>query len=136
MNICIFLGNITHDLELRTVGAKGTQVLNFSIAVNRSYKQANGDTVKEVDYFNVEAWDSGATTIHRHFKKGDPIILHCSAKNDKYEDKEGKKQVKTKFRVDRFEFVPNRRKSEDTPRVDNNDDNDDGNDDSNDPIPF
>lgn len=112
MNECIFMGNITHDPELRTVGTQGTQVLNFSIAVNRKYKRGNGEDVKETTYIPCEAWDSGAETIHRHFKKGSPIIVFCSAKQEKWEDKDGNKRSTIKFRVNRFEFVPSHRKDE------------------------
>lgn len=135
MNQCMFMGNITHDPELRTVGTQGTQVLNFSIAVSRNYKRSNGETVKEVNFFPLEAWDSGAETIHRHFKKGDPIIVFCSAKNEKWEDKEGNKRSTIKFRVDRFEFVPSRTRKENDETRQTTDDSDD-NTTGSDPIPF
>src|SRR5687767_7480062 len=113
MNKCFFMGNITHEPQLKTVGANGAKVLNFSIAVTRTYKRAsNGETVKETDYFNCEAWDSGAETIHRHCKKGDPIILFCSARTHKWEDDKGNKLSRILFRVDNFEFVPFRRRDE------------------------
>lgn len=133
MNVCHFMGNITHDPELRQVGEKKTLVLNFSIAVSRSYKRVTGETVKETNFIPLEAWDSGAETIHRHFKKGDPIIVHCSAKTDKWVDeKTGQNRSAIKFRVDRFEFVlskPRRNEEATEPSGDNNVTGDD-------PIPF
>lgn len=120
MNECCFMGNITHDPELKEVGS-GTKVLNFSIAVSRSYKKNTGETVKEVTYIPLEAWDSGAETIHRHFKKGDPIIVFCSAKTEKWTDKDGKNRSQIRFRVNKFEFLLSKRK----PDVDVNEDRDD-----------
>lgn len=136
MNVCHFMGNITHDPELRTVGDKKTPVLNFSIAVSRSYKRGTGETVKETNFIALEAWDSGAETIHRHFKKGDPIIVHCSVKTDKYVDKEtGQNRTATKFRVDRFEFVLSKpRRNEEVTEASG--DNDTSGSNGDDPIPF
>ncbi len=128
MNKCLFLGNLTKDPELRNVGAKGTAVTNFTIAVSRRFKRVNGETTKEVVFIECEAWDSGAETIVKYLKKGDPIIVFCSAKMEQWE-KDGVKHSKIRFRVDEFEFVPSRRnnKSENAPHTDNNvpvDDND------------
>jgi single-strand DNA-binding protein len=96
---------LTRDPELRTVGAKGTAVVNFGIAVSRQFKKNTGETAKETTFLEFEAWDSGAETINRHFKKGDPIIVHCSAKTEQWEDKtSGQKRSRIKFRVNKFEW--------------------------------
>jgi single stranded DNA-binding protein len=105
MNECHFLGYFTKKPELKTVGAQGTPVINFSLNVARKYKRANGETVKENNYFDFEIWDTGAETIARHCDVGMPIIVHCSAKQEVWE-KDGVKRQRTKFRVNKFDFVP------------------------------
>jgi single-strand DNA-binding protein len=67
----------------------------------------------------MEAWDTGAETIYKNFRKGDKILTYASVKTDRWTDAEGKQRSKLKFRVDRFEFLnnPNRHletKTEDT----------------------
>ncbi len=108
MNECHFLGNFVRDPELRNLGT--STVVNFSLAVTRRYKKkADGSTAKEVNFFDFEAWDTGAETISRHFQKGKPIIVHASAKHDVWEAEVDGKKVKrsrVKFRVNSFEFVP------------------------------
>lgn len=114
MNECHFMGNLTRDPELKNVGTKGTAVVNFCIASSRKFKRSNGETAKEVTYLECEAWDSGAETISRHFKKGDPIIVHCSAKTEQWQDKDGNNRSRIKFRVNKFDFpIGKPRRSED-----------------------
>lgn len=105
MNECHFMGRLMHDPEVKSVGPKGTSVLNFTIALNRKFKKANGDSVSEPIKLRCEVWDTGAETMGRHLKKGDPIIIHASAKNDEWTDADGVKHSTIKFRVDHFDFV-------------------------------
>ena len=105
MNECHFLGNLTRDPELKNLQS-GTAVVNFCIATNgRKYKTKDGQNAKETAFLEMEAWDSGAETISKFFKKGDPIIVHCAAKTEQWES-EGQKRSRIKFRVNKFEFVP------------------------------
>lgn len=108
MNLCIFLGNLTRDPELKALSGD-KRVVNFGLAINRRFKRGK-DTAKETAFLDCEAWDSGADLIAKHFKKGDPIIVHASVKQDEWEDKTtGQKRTKLKFRVNQFEFVPGKR---------------------------
>lgn len=123
MNECHFMGRLMHDPELKAVGPKGTPVVNFTIALNRKFKKANGETESEPIKLRCEAWDTGAETIARHLRKGDPIIVHCSARNDEWTDKDGNPKSTIKFRVNHFDFVlakPKARQEEavDEPRED------------------
>ena len=114
MNICTFLGRITRDLEV--TDANGTSLLRFSIAVSRKYKDKKGNQAEEVNFLDMTAWDKGAELIAKHFKKGDPIIVHCAAKQEQWQTKEGDKRSAVVFRVNNFEFIPStnrRNKDED-----------------------
>lgn len=110
MNHCSFIGNLTRDPELRSL-ASGTKVVQFGIAVNRKYKNKNGELVNEPTFLDLEAWDSGAQVIADHFAKGDPIVIEdSSAKTEQWEAADGTKRSRLKFRVNRFSFPPGRRK--------------------------
>ena len=108
----MFAGNFVRKPELKNVGEGQVAVVNFTIAVNRKYTSRDGQLKKETTYIDCEAWDSGAETIAKHCDKGDFIILYTSAKNESWNDTDGKKRSKMKFRVDRFEFVPGMAKRE------------------------
>src|SRR5688572_9185120 len=101
---------MTRDPELRPVGE--TQVCQFGLAVSHRVKD------KDVtDFFEFEAWDRGGEVIAEHFHKGQPILVHCTPRNDRWEDAEGKKRSKVYFRVDRFEFLPFNAPKKDTVNV-------------------
>lgn len=106
MNECFFAGRLTRDPELKQVGSQGTAVVTFSIAVNREYKNNSGEKIKEVVFVELEAWDSGAETINRHFKKGSGIIVKSSYRPNKWTDKDGNNRLSPRFRVEKFWFPP------------------------------
>lgn len=100
----IHIGRFTSDPELRQT-KNGVNYVKFRLAVNRKVKK-EGKLVDQADFFDYEAWDTGAELIARHFKKGHLIIVHCSAKTDEYE-KDGQRIRNVVFRVDKFDFPLN-----------------------------
>ena len=105
MNQVVMTGNLTRDPESRVInsGGRQTTVVNFTIATNRKFKTKGGELKEETNFFQCEAWDSGAEAIANHFVKGSPILVSGTLKNDVWE-KDGQKHTTTKIRVDRFEF--------------------------------
>ncbi len=80
MNKVILKGNLTRDPETRTVNANGREctVTNFGVAVSRYFKKSNGQKGEDTNFFNCEAWDTGADLINTLLSKGDPVLLECS----------------------------------------------------------
>lgn len=103
MNKCHFSGNLTRDPELKFTPG-GTAVLNFTIAVSRKYKKGE-ELQTETAFIDAVAWDTGAETINKYFKKGDAIIAHGSMQQENWET-DGQKRSKLKLRVEEFEFPP------------------------------
>ena len=54
MNKVYLIGNLTRDPEMRSTNT-GIPVCNFSIAVNRRFKNAQTGQ-QETDFFNIVAW--------------------------------------------------------------------------------
>lgn len=106
MNIILLKGNLARDPELRQInsGGKTTAVVNFTVAVSREYTKANGDRDKITTFVNCEAWDSGAEVIGESFKKGDPVMVEGSLRNDSWE-KDGVKHSTLKVRVNNFSKI-------------------------------
>lgn len=106
MNIILLKGNLARDPELRQIssGGKTTAVVNFTVAVSREYTKANGDRDKITTFVNCEAWDSGAEIIGESFKKGDPVMVEGSLRNDSWE-KDGVKHSTLKVRVNNFSKI-------------------------------
>lgn len=101
MNQAILTGRITKDLELNYTG-NGTAVLNFSIAVERPFKNKNGE--RETDFINLVAFRNTAENINKFFNKGDGIGVIGRIQTGSYENKEGQRVYTTDVIVDQFDF--------------------------------
>ncbi len=137
MNKCMFIGNLTRDVELKKVGT--TQVGSFGLAVSRKFKKKDGSTEEEVNFFDIEVWDKQADTVAKFFKKGSPIIIQCAAKQETWTDKaSGGNRSKIKFRLEEFWFPPKPPKSHGNNDDDatGGNDNADGTGDGDEPTPF
>lgn len=104
MNNCIFKGNIATEPQLTQLEG-GNRVVSFKLAVPKKFKTEDSDA----DFFEFEAWDTGADTLAKHFHKGDEILLECTAKLDTWVDKEENRRSKVKFRINTFHFTNGRK---------------------------
>ena len=106
MNIIILKGNLARDPELRSISSNGKQtyVVNFTVAVSREYYKTNGDKDKITTFVPCEAWDTGAEVIGESFRKGDPVMVEGSLRNDSWE-KDRVKHNTMKVRVNNFSKI-------------------------------
>ena len=72
MNKAILMGRLTRDPELRQTGS-GISVCNFQIAVDRRFKNAQGE--RETDFIPIVCWRHQAEFVNRYFQKGSRIAL-------------------------------------------------------------
>lgn len=104
LNIGIRMGNLVDDPQLQPAG--GSQVARFTLAINRKYKNRDGEWVKKAAFIRCEAWDKGGEMIAQYFQKGDPIIIIEELIQDEWKDKNtGEKRTQLGCRVSRFEWV-------------------------------
>ena len=104
----IIAGNITSDPELRTIPS-GNKVCGFSVAVNRVYKDANGENKDQVSYIECSAWGKAAENIAKYTKKGSPILVSGRLNQRSWDDKEtGKKRHALQIVVEDFSFISSR----------------------------
>lgn len=109
MNKVIETGRVTKDIELRQTTA-GTSAIEFSLAVKRAFKNANGEY--DCDFFNCVAFGKSAETISRYVKKGDMIGIEGRLQTRNYTNKEGRKINVTEIIVENFEFLQSKRPDE------------------------
>lgn len=105
MNKVTLIGRLTKEPELKLT-AKQTAYCNFTLAVDRRFKDANGD--KQSDFINCVAWKQTADFINKYFHKGSRIGVCGSIQTRSYEDKNGQKVFITEVVVDEAEFVESR----------------------------
>lgn len=108
MNKILLTGRLTHDPELKT-SANGVELCNFSLAVNRRFK--NKETGKyEADFLPCVAWRQTAAFLVRYCHKGDMIAIEGSLQTRKYDEKDtGKKRTAFDVMVDNIEFCGGKR---------------------------
>ena len=102
LNRVILMGRITQDLELRTT-PQGTSVLQFSIAVDRSFVKQGEE--RQADFINCVAWRQQAEFISRYFGKGRMIAIEGQLRTRSYDDKTGAKRYVTEVLVDSVSFT-------------------------------
>jgi single-strand DNA-binding protein len=102
VNVCLFAGRLAQDPELNYLDG-GQAVARFALAIQRVYKQE-----KITEFLDFQAWGKTAEFFTQHFHKGDPCIVHSSARVDKWKSKEGENRRKVVFNVDRVNFAPSK----------------------------
>jgi len=85
------MGNLTRDPELRYVPS-GTAVANFSVAVNRSYKDNAGEKKEDVSYIRVVVWGKMAEICGEYLAKGRPVLVEGRLKSRSWEGPDGQKK--------------------------------------------
>jgi single-strand DNA-binding protein len=104
-NKVILLGNLTADPETRTTPS-GQSVTSFSLAVNRTWNDANGQRQEETSFINCTAWGARGETIAKYVQKGRQLLVSGRLQQRSWDDKEtGKKRSAIDVVVEEFSFV-------------------------------
>lgn len=107
-NKVILMGNLTRDPELRYT-PKGTPVVRFGLAVNRTWRDESGQSVSDVLFVDVDAFGSQAEVINQYLRKGNPLFLEGRLKLDTWEDKQtGQRRNRITVVLEAFQFVGSR----------------------------
>jgi single-strand DNA-binding protein len=104
LNKVLLIGNLTRDPDVRML-SNGRPVCNFGLALNRNYKDAEGNRKEEVTFVDVECYGPRAEAVGRFFTKGRSIFVEGRLKLDQWESKEGEKRSAIRVVLDNFEFV-------------------------------
>jgi len=94
LNNVSLVGRLTKDPELIVVNEKS--VVNFTLAVNRNYKDSSGET--PADFIQCQAWDRPANFIGSYVKKGNLVSIVGSINTRTYE-KDGSTRYVTEVNV-------------------------------------
>lgn len=104
LNKVFLYGNLTRDPELKALPS-GSQVANFGLATNRTYKDKNGAKQEATEFHNIVAFGRTAEVIAQYCKKGRPLFVEGRIQTRSWDDKEsGKKNYRTEIVVDNFQF--------------------------------
>lgn len=102
MNKIILIGRMSKDIEIRyTQNQK--EVGNFDLAVNRNYKNANGEY--DTDFFKCIAWGNLAKTIQTYTSKGSQIAIEGRIENRRYQAQDGTNRYVTEVVVEGVHLI-------------------------------
>ncbi|EKF52017.1 single-stranded DNA-binding protein [Lactococcus garvieae] len=105
INNVVLVGRVVRDPELRYT-PQNTAVATFTIAVNRRFKNAQGE--READFINCVIWRQSAENLANWAKKGALIGVTGSIQVRNYENKEGQRVYVTEVLADNFQMLESR----------------------------
>ena len=107
MNNFFGVGRLVADPEVKE-SENGKKYSNFTIAVQRSYKNADG--VYDADFLDVVAFGPMAETTSEYCKKGDILGIKGRVETSSYENEDGEKKKSTQIVADRISFISSKAK--------------------------
>ncbi len=110
-NRTILMGNLTRDPELRYIPS-GSAVANLRLAVNRTYKNQNGELKEEVTYVNVVVWGKQAENSNEYLFKGSPVFIEGRLQSRQWETEDGQKRSVLEVVADRVQFMGRKKSGE------------------------
>lgn len=79
LNVCTFVGRLTKDAELKTVGAKATPLATFSIANNTGFGQ-----YAKTQFFDCQMWGRSGESVVQYLTKGKQIAVTGTLEDNSY----------------------------------------------------
>jgi len=108
MNICTFIGNLTSDPELSTVGQYDTVLCKFTLAVNTKTKK--GD---EVLFIKCSLFGKGGEVVVKYLSKGSPLAVSGRLQMNEYQGKNYYSILVNEFKFIGNKNIPKKQEPED-----------------------
>ncbi|MFW5991899.1 MAG: single-stranded DNA-binding protein [Halanaerobiaceae bacterium] len=103
LNKIILIGRLVRDPELRYTSS-GTPVSNFTLAVERSYTNKQGE--RDVDFIKIVTWRKLAETCAHHLGKGRLVAVEGSLQIRKRQsEKDGRTYINPEVVADNVRFL-------------------------------
>lgn len=110
MNQVIVEGNVVRNGDLKST-ATGKKYCWIPLAVNRHYKDAQGNDVSEVDYLDVQAWGGLGERAAEYGMKGRGLRVVGRMKQDRWTGKDGKPASRVFILAEHIEYKPLKKNS-------------------------
>jgi single-strand DNA-binding protein len=106
LNQVTLMGNLTRDPELRQTPS-GQSVCSFSLALNRSYKDAKDQWQEATDYIDCTAWASLGERVSQYLSKGRRCLVQGRLQSRSWEQ-DGQKRNKVEVLASDVTFLDSR----------------------------
>lgn len=94
LNKVMIIGNLGRDPEMRYTPS-GQAVTQFTVAVNRNYKDGQGEWQEETEWFRIVAWAQLAERTAENLRKGRKVYVEGRLQTRQWEDQSGQKRYTT-----------------------------------------
>jgi single-strand DNA-binding protein len=106
LNKVMLMGNLTREPQLSYLPSQ-TAVVALGLAVNRTWKSADGEKKQEVCFIDCVAFGKSAETLNKYLSKGQLIFVEGRLSFESWKDKDsGKRRTKHRVIVEKFQFLP------------------------------
>lgn len=102
MNVVILIGRLTKDNDVK-YRQEGGMIVNNTIAVNRDYKNANGEY--DTDFINFSAFGKTAEFLNNYIRKGVQVALEGSWQVKSYQASDGTTRVSNTLAVNKVTLL-------------------------------
>ena len=109
INSANLTGRLTRDVDLKYTSG-GVAIANFTLAVDRSFKSANGE--RETDFINCVAFRKTAEIMANHLRKGSLIGVTGRIQTRNYENNAGQKVYVTEIVAENFAFLESKKEQQ------------------------
>ncbi len=96
LNKAMIIGNLGRDPEMRYT-PNGQAVTQFTVAVNRNYKDASGEWKEETEWFRVVAWGPLAERTAEYLRKGRKVYVEGRLQTRTWDGQDGQKHYTTEL---------------------------------------
>ena len=96
LNKAMIIGNLGRDPEMRYTPS-GQAVTQFTVAVNRNYKNQTGEWQEETEWFRVVVWGQQAERAAEYLRKGNKVYVEGRLQTRQWEDQTGQKRYTTEL---------------------------------------
>ena len=103
LNSVILEGNLVRTPELSEPVA-GFKTCKFPIAVNRWYKNRDGNGVSEVSYFDIETFGKMAESCEKYCTKGRGVRVVGRLKQNRWKTSDGKQASRISVVAEHLEY--------------------------------
>lgn len=118
LNQTVLVGRLVRDPEIKKL-EDGKEVSNITLAVQRSYKNAEG--VYDCDFIDCTLWNGVAASTAEYCKQGDIVGVKGRVQTDRYEV-DGETKYKTGIVAEKITFLSSRKEKEDMVEKDTDED--------------
>ena len=109
INNCSFVGTAVREPELRYT-PNNTAICTVGMALNSTWKDANGEKRDEVSFIDLDAWGKLGEIVNQYLRKGDKFACTAKVKQETWDDKNGGgKRSKIKFVIQDFMLLGDKR---------------------------